>query len=312
MNTQLNEQSETADLNHALSHNYLLCELTIRTWSGRSTDAEATKEVITAKAATKDAGKFNKNLMASAREELDAVTKSAASLRHFFYSKTLPWGAGGEGATKRGRRILATVASMDFLQEYKTYKQEYDAAVRALVAVWDVRVAQAIQNLGLMADATEYPTALEIPKKFAITIDMEPVPDQQSFAKLAVPAVLAASLGRRHQLRAEQQVTNAMNEMRDRMLTELERIHTQMSKHAAGEKTRLYESLITNMRGLVHMAKTMNLTNNPRLTELAERIELKLLQSPVSVYKDDPTKAAVLADDAKILATEAALEEIWK
>lgn len=302
---------ETADLNDALASNYLLCELQIRSWIGRSTDASATKEVIENKGASKDAGKFNKNLMASARGELDIVHKQAASLRHFFYNKTLPWATGADDAKKRGSRIIATAAAMDFLQEFKGFKLEYDNAVKALVAVWDLRVGQAMQNLGQMADVTEYPSAAEIPKKFAVTIDMNTLPAQSDFSRLNVPAPLATALGNRHKLIAAQQVQNAMNEMKDRMLGELERIHVQMSKHANGEKTRLYESLITNMQGLVQMARNMNLTANPQLTALADKIELQLLAHPVQVYKDDPGKAAVLASSARDLATEAAMDAIW-
>jgi hypothetical protein len=267
--------------------------------------------VIESKQATKDSGAFMKNLMASAGVELKAVHQQGASLRHFVYSKTLPWCSSGEGV-KRGARLLASSTAMDFLQEFKGYKQQYDDAVRALVAVWDLRVGQAMQNLGQLACAADYPNAIDLPKMFAVTIDMEPPHSMADFSRLNVPAALATALGNRHMSVAAQQVTNAMNEMRDRMLSELERIHTQMSKHANGEKTRLYESLITNMQGLVQMAKNMNLTNNPKLTELAEKIELKLLAHPVSVYKDDPKKAAVLADSARELATEAAMEDVFK
>lgn len=307
----MSTEIETAEINEALASNYLLCDLQIRSWAGRSTDKEATKEVIEQKGAAKDAGRFNKNLMASARAELDAVHKHGAALRHFFYNKTLPWTTSGEGV-QRGSRIIASIAAMDFLQEYKGFKKEYDESVKALVAVWDTRVAQAMTNLGQLADSTEYPAAADLPKKFAVTIDMTPIPAQQDFKRLNVPAALATALGNRHKTVAAQQVQNAMEELRDRMLVELERIHTQMSKHANGEKTRLYESLITNMQGLVQMAKNMNLTNNPKLTELAERIELKLLAFPVQVYKDDPKKAAVLADSARELATEAAMEDVFK
>jgi len=305
------QETSNADLNDALASNYLLCDLKIRSWSGKATDNNATREVIENKQAAKDSGAFMKNLMASAGEELKVVHQHAATLRHFVYSRTLPWCSNGEG-TQRGARLLASSAAMDFLQEFKVYKQQYDDAVRALVAVWDTRVGEAMKNLGQLADASDYPSATDLPKKFAVSIDMEPPHAMTDFSRLNVPAALATALGNRHMAVASQQVTNAMNEMRDRMLTELERIHTQMAKHANGEKTRLYESLITNMQGLVQMARNMNLTNNPRLTELAEKIELKLLANPISVYKDDPTKAAVMADSARELAVEATLEEIWK
>jgi hypothetical protein len=305
------QETSNADLNEALSSNYLLCELQIRSWSGKATDQDATAEVIQNKQAAKDAGAFTKNLMASAGIELKAIQQKGASLRHFVYSKTLPWSASGDGV-KRGARLLASSAAMDFLQEFRGYKQEYDEAVKALIAVWDLRVGQAMQNLGQLACATDYPALNDLPKKFAISIDMEPIPAMSDFTRLNVPAPLATALGNRHAAIAQQQVQNAMNEMRDRMMEELQRIDTQMSKHAAGEKTRLYDSLITNMQGLVQMAKNMNLTNNPKLTELAEKIELRLLAHPVQVYKDDPGKAAVLAHSARELATEAAMEEIWK
>lgn len=303
--------TSNADLNEALSSNYMLCDLQVRSWSGKATDKDATAEVIESKQATKDSGAFMKNLMASAGTELKAVHQQGASLRHFVYSKTLPWSTCGEGV-KRGARLLASSQAMDFLQEFKGFKKQYDEAVKALVAVWDVRVGEAMTNLGQLANPLDYPSATELPKKFAVTIEMEPIPAMKDFQRLNVPAALATALGNRHAMVAQQQVQNAMNEMRDRMLTELERINVQMSKHAAGEKTRLYESLITNMQGLVQMAKNMNLTNNPRLIELAEKIEQRLLLHPVQVYKDDPAKAAVLADSARELATEAAMSAVWE
>lgn len=303
--------SEAADLNDALASNYMLCSLQVRSWSGRCTDKTASAEMIESKGASKDAGAFVKNLLASARGELKIVHQHAAGLRNFVYNNTLPWTSSAEGV-QRGDRLLATSRAMDFLTEFRTFKQEYDTAVKGLVAVWDVRVEEAMKALGQLASADDYPTSGDLPKKFAVTIDLNPIPSIGDFSRLNVPSQLATALGNRHAAQAQAQVTNAMNEMRDRILVELERINVQMSKHATGEKTRLYESLITNMQGLVQMARNMNLTNNPRLTELAERIEQKLLAHPVSVYKDDPGKAAIMASAARDLATEAAMEEIWK
>lgn len=299
------------ELNEALASNYLLVDLQIRSWSGKRTDKAASDELLTAKNATRDGGAFVKKLLASADAELKCVHQMAASLRHFVYAKTLPWTSTTEGV-KRGERLIASTMAMGFLQDMKGQKKEYDDAVRALVAVWDLRVGQAIQNLGLLANSVDYPTATEIPDMFSVRIDMRPIPAYSDFTRLNIPVQLAQGLAERHAQTAQIQVANAMNEMRDRMLVELERINVQMTKHATGEKTRLYESLITNMQGLVQMARNMNLTNNPKLAELADRIEMKLLKHPVSVYKEDPGKAAVLAADAKTLAVDAAIEELWK
>jgi len=59
------------------------------------------------------------------------------------------------------------------------------------------------------------------------------------------------------------------------------------------------------------MAKHMNLTGNPLMDELVAKIEAKVIARPVEAYKDNTALAASLASDAKQLAVEAEMEEIW-
>lgn len=302
--------TEQTDLKHTLQSNYILIDMQIRSWSGKRTDATASRELLEAKHSTKDGGVFVKNLLASADTELGVIHKQAAALRHFVYSKTLPWTSTASGA-QRGERLIASAQAMEFLQEFKNKKVEHTAAVKGLVAVWEERVNQALANLGDLSDPMDYPTADRLPDLFNIHVDMRPIPTMADFERLNIPVALARGLGQLHQQAANASVRNAMDEMKDRMLTELERINIQMGKHGAGEKTRLYDSLITNMQGLVQMARNMNLTGNPKLAELADRIEMKLLAHPLEVYKNDPTKAVVMAEDARTLATEAATEDVW-
>lgn len=303
--------TDVKELNEALSSNYLLVDLQIRSWSGKRTDKTASREIIVSKGAAKDSGAFTKKLLASASEELDVVHQHAGALRSFVYGRTLPWSSSSEGI-KRGERILASATSMQFLTDFKPYKQDYDNAVRALVAVWDDRVTQAKTNLGQLANDDDYPVAGKLPEMFSVTIDLKPIPAIADFGRLNIPVQLTDALAARYASVAQRQVDNAMDDLRERFVDELERIHVQLAKHGNGEKTRLYDTLVTNMQGLVGMARSMNVRNNPRLTELADRIEMKLLCNPVEVYRNDPTKAAVVAADARTLATEAAIEDFWR
>lgn len=301
----------SGELNDALSANFLLVDLQIRSWSGKVTDKGASGELIASKGATSDSGAFMKNLMASAGGELKEVHRLAGALRAFVYQRTLPWTSNAEGL-KRGERLTSTADAMNFLQDFKPYKQDYDNAVRALVDAWDDRIASAQVNLGGLANAGDYPAKGQLPEMFSVTIELKPVPALGDFNRLNVPAVLTAALASRYEIVAKRQVANAMDELRDRFIVELERIHTQLGRHGNGEKTRLYDSLVTNMQGLVQMARNMNLTNNQKLIELADRIEMKLLHNPVEVYRNDPSKAVEVAQDAKALATEAAIEDFWR
>lgn len=298
------------DLSDALASNYMLVSLSIRSWSGKRTDKDATQEVIANKNAVQDAGAFSKKLLASADEELKEVHAAANAIRGYVYSRTLPWTLQSDGA-KRGERLVATSESMNFLKEVAALKKVYDDAVLNLQQVWDARVNQAIANLGSLADPSDYPTASDLPSLFSVTVDIRPLPAIADFSRLNVPAALQTALAQRMAQHAETQMRNAMEDLKERLLEELNRIATQLERVGNGEKTKLYQTLITNTQNLVSLARSMNLTGSQRLMELADKIEARLLTYPVEVYKNDIGKAAAVAKEAKALITEAEDDDLW-
>jgi hypothetical protein len=304
--------SDPTEINEALASNYMLVDLRLRSWSGKRTDRKASDELLTSKKATKDGGSFVTNLMASAGAELKEVHTLGNALRSFVYARTLPWSTNGDDAAQRGERLLAAAKAMEFLVELNGLKKEYDRAVLALAGIWPQRMAEAMHNLGELADPSAYPDAAQLPGLFSVSVDLRPVPAVSDFSRLNVPAQLADALGARSAQAAEVQVANALKDMQGRFIEELERIGKQLSKHSNGEKTRLYGSLITNMQGLVDMARNMNLNQNPKLTELADRIEAKLLAHPIDVYRDDPLRAGDVAREAAAIATEVLEADIFQ
>lgn len=305
----MSEQS--TQLAETLAANYLLVDLQIRSWSGKKTDKEATTELLDQKQATRDGGAFVKKLLASADQELKAVQMYAGMVRQFCYVQTLPWSTCSEGA-KRGNRLLATQRAMAFLTGLQPLVINHKQAVAALAEVWDDRVNEALTNLGQLGDRADYPSAAEVPALFKVTVDLVPIPAIQDFARLNVPGELAQKLGERHAQLAEISIKNAMDDFRDRLLAELERMGKQLGKQADGEKTRLYDTLVSNLEILVNLGKSMDLGTNARFTELIAKIESKLLRAPVSVYRVDIRKAREASDAARSLATEAAMDEVWQ
>jgi hypothetical protein len=162
-----------------------------------------------------------------------------------------------------------------------------------------------------LADATDYPSADELPDLFSVTVDVRPMPAVGEFERLNVPAQLQQALDSRMAAQAEKQMQNAMNDLRDRLLQELERIATQLGRVGNGEKTKLYETLITNCKSLVDLARSMNLSGSQKLIELADKIESKLLSHPIEVYRNDVTRAKAVAQEAQVLITEAQSTDVW-
>lgn len=297
-------------LNDALSGNYMLVELQIHSWGANKTDEEASRELKAMKGATNDAGKFMKNLLAAADTEYKAVKSAATATRNYLYDNTVPWASKSEGS-RRGPRLMPTLKAMEILAGINERKAVHDAAVLKLKEVFPTRVAEALQNLSGMADPTQYPSQDAIPELFSITVDLRPVPSMVDYRRLNVPAELISALEARNANQAEVKFDAAMENVRDRLLKALERMNTQLAKRAAGEDTRLFETLTSNLKSVVDLARDMNVTGNAKLTDLADRIEAKLLLHPIEVYKNNIVRAGEAAAEAKNLAVEAAMEEVW-
>lgn len=303
--------SDTSQLNELLTANYLLVDIEVRSWSATTTDKDATAEVITNHNAAKDSGEFKKHLMAGADAELNQVNKRAQAIRQFVYANTLPW-SGNVTGSKRGPRLLPATKSIDFLKELNVVKQEYDTAVAALAGVFDQRKAQAMANLNTLAKLGDYPDAANIKDLFGVSVDLLPVPSQSDFGRINVPVALASALGERHAAAAQTHVEVAMNELKGRLLKCVSTMATVLGKAGAGEKTRLFDSLTSNLKNMIDLMRSMNVTGNPEINALADRIEQELLAQPVEVFRNDKTKAAEVAVKAINIAQAAAVEDIWK
>jgi hypothetical protein len=305
--------TDTTLLNDALAANYMLVDLDIRSWSGRVTDRTVSSEVIASKGAARDSGKFVKYLFASADAELTAVQKAAEQVRQYARTNSVPWCGRGDGATNHGPRLIAAVNGISFLAGLNEVKKPHDEAVQTLVSVWDARVQQAIANLGGLASIDDYPRADQVAAMFGVRVDLLPVPAQSDFTRLNVPTALIEALGQRHAKALEGQMGNAMADLKERLLTCVGRMSTQMTKKAEGsERTRLYDSLNTNLQTMVGLVRSMNATGKPELTALCDRIERELLAVPIAAVRTSPAKAAEVAQAAQAIATDAAIAAVWE
>jgi len=198
---------------------------------------------------------------------------------------------------------LAASESIGFLQHYKVLHTAYTKALNDFIGAYSSRKAEAISNLGSLANPDDYPDVSELNELFAVNLDMNPVPATTDFERLTIPAEVAQALGNR--IAGQQQVVldNAMKDLSDRIVTELKRMATQLGKFSDGEKTRLYGSLIDNMSGLVALLRSANFTKDAKLNELADRLsectkhDIKTIKANVSVAKQVAVTANEITAD---------------
>lgn len=293
-----NTTSEDASVSSLMASNFLAVTVSVRKWSATTVDADISNELTTSKQATTGAAKVVKSLMAGADSELRAVNSAFDGLRTFVYANTMPYVASNSGS-KKGPRLLPVVNSIEFLKRYHDIHAEAVEALDKFCEVYDERKEQALTNQGQMANRTQYPPSDHVRELFGAYLSVQPVPETSDFSRGMIPSNVAKALGSRMQQQQENAMQVAMDDLRTRILQQVQRIAEQLGKVAREEKTRLYSTLIENVRQQVQLLKSSNITSNEQIDHIVERIEKELCTHDVALYRDNPTLADKTAKSAE-------------
>ena len=304
--------TEKVNIGEVLANNYMLAKLNVRIWSGRKTDKNATAELLADKGAVANAAAVVKQLLAGNDAKLKETAAAFTRIRSFFYESTVPWTTASVGAMK-GDRLISTAKSITFLSDFAKLKNEAITVLNEFLQEYDAAVQASAISLGALYDASQYPHKGEIATLFGAEMSLNPLPEAADFDRLTnIPAELADGLKGLYERNMEAQMDNALSDIQKRLLSELERMDTQLSKVAKGEKTRLFKSMVTNLKHLTGMTRSLNFANNPEIEAIADTIEKHLLAYEVDAYKDNAALARQSASVAASLAQSVSKEEIWR
>jgi hypothetical protein len=309
----MDEKTTVKDqVSQALANNFMLAKLHVRIWSGRKTDKDASAELLADKGAVANAAAVVKNLFAGKDASLKDTHAAYTRIRTWFYEHTAPWTTNTVGAMK-GDRLIATVDSINFLSEFAKLKKQAEDAKDEFLAEYDQLVQDVAQSLGQLYDASQYPSKAQVATLFGAEMSLQPLPQTTDFKRLTnVPASLVEGLSDLYERNMEAQMNNALSDVQKRLLGELERMDTQLSKVAAGEKTRLFKSMVTNLKHLVGLTKSMNFTDNAEINTIADEIEKHLLAYEVDAYKDNAALARQTAERARLITKLVRDDDNWR
>jgi hypothetical protein len=283
----------------------MLCGLTIRQWSARRLDKKVTDEINTSHGAAADAGRYNKALVA--KDALAGIVTAANAARSLHYARTLPW-------LDEGARILPAAGFEAYSNAMRDLRHAFEAAVAAFVAAYPSYVDDARVRLNGMFDPADYPEASEIADPFAFGVRILPVPDAADFrvdlADAQADEIRAAieSAARDALANATRDAWSRVAEVTGRMV---ERLNAFKPGGPNGRAENVFrDSLVENVRELASILPGLNLTNDPALARIAERMESDLCQHDAAdlresdVLRRDTAKAAadILAEVSDFLS----------
>lgn len=253
----------------AIQEKAMLAGVEISMWSGRKLDREVTTKATQAHAAKADAGRFNKALIG--KSALAEIVSIQGQARRELYARTLPW-------ADNGTRILSNAGYDDFAKAMRKLGNDFDAAVDKFVANYADYVEQARGDLGAMFNPDEYPEAHEIRAKFRFKRKIWPMPAAADFRvdvgeaeRDRIKAEIAAEFDRAMADAVGdiyQRIADTVGKMADRLGDYGKDLGTD-----SGRKASFHASLVENVRELVALLPSLNVTGDAKIAEITRRME---------------------------------------
>jgi hypothetical protein len=267
----------------SISSASMLVELSIGTWTGRKLDKRASENVTSQNNAAKGVANVNKKLLGDCAE-LDAVQKFVANSRNIHYSSTAPW-------SDTGLRILPTSRYFKYHEQMTALQTEFHALVEKFLTAYDWEISQAQAKLGDLFNPDEYPSADRLRHKFRFNLNYIPLPDSNDW-RVDMEQEALSVLRSHYETFYSNQLSTALNDVWTRTHKALSAMSEKLDYTDDQTKKIFRDSLVGNVLEVVDLLDDFNLTQDPQMTALKDRLEDALRGvTPEALREDEHLRA---------------------
>ena len=280
-----------------LSERAMLVSLHIGSWQGTMLDRVVTDAVNESYKADKEAGRYNKRLVAS--KFLKGISSAHSNARSVHKLLTLPW-------EDDGTRALCSVGFLNYQKLMKEAKHKVDAEVRQLPESRSDIIAEARGRLGKMFDVDDYPSEDDIASKFSFDVEIKPMPDAGDF-RVELSEENVKSITKDIERRTNQRLEAAMNDVFGRITEVTQKMSERLREYQpAGDGKKagniIRDSLVYNINELAELLPALNVTNDPRIEQLRKQMVDDLVEhSPEILRADSKIRAQTISKADKLL-----------
>ena len=278
----------------------MLASMSMGLWEGRKNDRKSAAKIETENSAKTGTTSAAKHLAAGCAEH-DAIKKYAAMTRVWWNKVTLPW-FDGKGAP----RAVNPAGVLDLKIELGDRARHFDDLVQDFIRVYPTMLTNQQFNMGHLFDPSEFPTVSKMRHKFYFRTDFVALPRSDDI-RLAEGMTTedAKALATEAAEREKQRFETAANTAATRLYEVVESMHKTMSTKIGEKGAKFNDSKLENIIAVVELMPLLNVTNNPKLTELAKAAKKLATKSPGEL-REDEVKRAEAAKEAKSLADKLA------
>lgn len=270
--------------NANLSNTAMLVRLSISQWTARKYDKKVSENVATQYMADKNAGRYNKVLVAE--EAIKAIQKTANEARTYHYEQTLPWGDDDS-------RLLPAANYLHYSEKMRGLRVNFESAVADFIAAYPVLVDEAKARLNGMFNASDYPYQSEIARRYSFGVSINPLPSSDDFrVSLHDSEVLAIRADIAERTKQAQQT--AMADLWSSLHTAVSHIADKLH-----DKDAIFrDSLIHNVVDICELLPRLNVLGDVNLENMRQAVEGKLCSYRPDDLRANKTERKNAANDA--------------
>ena len=230
------------------------------------------------------------------KEYTSTLDKSTNAIRPFVYKLTLPWRDGGW-------RLLNISLIDVFETGLRALRDEQVKSLDSLESKYVDLITSMNTSLGILAK-TSYPEFQEIRGSFGFDIKYEPIATSGDL-RIEAEDELKEKLRKEVETYHSEKTKAAMQDILDRIIGTIKHMRTRLEEYTklkeAGEKSpRLHATIVENIRELVQILPFLNITDDPNIEILRQKMESDLADFDIDILKESKNEredAIKKADD---------------
>lgn len=261
----------------------------ISCWSARKLDRKQTEKTIKGAGATNDAARVNKHLLANADSLLREVARAGNAIRDYIDNNTLPW-------DDAGNRFVSNDKALAMVGELKELEDVFNAAVDAFVAEYPILRAQALQNLGDMANNDDYPQPDVVRGKFSVRVSFSPLATGFGDARVDMSEAQAKAWQAHFEGNVQKQINEALASAYDRLRENLQRYSDRLKVRddGSGKMEIFRDTMVTSMRDTLALLSSLNVFGDQKLMALVDEVSRDIASYEPDVLRTNATTVKVV------------------
>lgn len=277
----------------SITERAMLVALNISQWSARKHDKRASEDVAKLHGADATFGRYTKALVD--RDALGDISDIARAARDHHNFNTLPW-------SDTGARILPGANYFNYTEAQRRYRARFDAAVSAFATRYQDCVNEARQRLQGLFSLDDYPLGTEITGKFRMECAFAPLPKGDDF-RVSLGAEEEARIRTEIETRVADAEQDAMRDLWERVHSAVSRMSRNLNNYGTdpvtGRITHPFrDSMVENLRALAEILPKLNVSGDPHLDDMRQRLVQALCPHDAQQLRDDAALRRSVASEA--------------